>query len=232
MEIYKKKSLFKCHYYHIISKITLCSLIFIFFLLIIEKIMIATTLDYKQTTEMRSITYLFSVFETEKIFLLLLFVFIFGVSFNSSQDNYRVFLITNNVSRSEYFITKFIIIIKIAFIYVFFQLLITFIICLSFKIIITYQYLYSYLSLIYIIIYYGLLSTLLTQIFNNYYIVILPFILYVLISSLEINKFISFITIIIKNGVICNGYLFGSLLILIIFIFNLVIFNIKDLNSI
>ena len=233
MESYKKLNLIKCHYYQIISKITLCSLLFIIFLLVIEKILIVTSLDYNQTSDIRSLTFLFSVFETEKIFSIILFVFIFGASFNSTQDSYRSFILTNKISRYEYFITKYITIIFVLFCYTLILLLSTILISYLFNIIITINYIYSYLSLLLLICYYGLLSILLIQLFNNYYLVIIPFIIYILINSLDNNNLFTYVSIIINtNGIIYNGYLYAISLILFLFLVNLIIYNSKDLQSI
>lgn len=227
-----KLSLFKCHYYHIISKITLCSLLLIYVLLIIEKVLISTSIGYKQTSEIRSITYFFSVFETEKIFSLILFVFIYGVSFSSNNDSYRSFILTNNVSRNKYFITKYITILLILFIYIIMLLFSTILICYFFEIKMNIDFYYSYLSLFLLVNFYGLLSTILILVFNNYYLVTIPFILYILISSLDVNKPITYISILIDNhGVIYNGYLYGLFLIFFILLINLYLYNKIDLQS-
>lgn len=233
MESYKKLNLIKCHYFQIISKITLCSLFFIIILLMIEKILIAISLDYKQTSELRSLTFLFSVFETEKIFSIILFVFIFGASFNSNQDSYRSFILTNKISRNEYFITKYITIVFVLFIYTLILLLSTLVISCLYNIIISINFIYSYLSLFLLNCYYGLFSILLIQLFNNYYLVIIPFIIYILINTLDYYDLYTYISVMINtNGIIYNGYLYAIFLILFLFTINIVIFNNKDLQSI
>ncbi len=227
-------NLFKCHYYHIISKITLCSFIFIIFLLIIEKLIMASSIDYKQSISERSLSYLFSILETERLFSIILFVFIFGLSFSNNQDSYRAFLIISGISRNKYFITKCITLIIILTSYIAIELISSLIICLVFKIEIEITFLNNYLSLFLLILYYSLISILLVQIYNNYYLTILPFIIYILINSLEVKtRFISYIILIIKeDGNIYNGYLYSMFLVLLLFIINLLFYNLRDLPSV
>jgi len=221
----------ECHYYHIVSKITLCSLIIIILMLSIDKILIVSTIDFNQSRQERTINLFYNTFETDKIFSVLLSSFVFGFSFTNIQDSYRFFILINGVSREKYFLTKIITIFLIISVYTSILLLFSLVILIFSKLSLTIIYLKAYLSLYIMIIFYGLLSTLLIQLFNNYYLIILPFALYIFTNSLvEENKVSIFITI-NESGNIKYGLFYGIFIDLLMIVINMFIYIKRDLPT-
>ena len=222
----------KCHYYHIISRITLCSLFIILLLLIMDKIIVVLGLDYNSSSVELSLYYFQNVFETDKIFSILITSFIFGYSMTNEQDSYRSFVLVSNVTRKKYFLLKVLTISIIIFIYICLVFISFFTVGRIKGIIIRDIQIVSYLSLFLMSCYYGLLSCLFIQLFNNFYLVILPFVIYIICNSLiyeDIFKFLQYLIVIInEKGLIPNGMFVASLFVILILFLNLFVFMKRD----
>jgi len=222
----------ECHYYHIVSKITLCSLLIIILILTIDKVLIISTLDFKMTNGEKSLSFFLNTFETDKIFSVLLSTFIYGYSFTNQQDSYRSFILINNISRKKYFLTKVFTIIIVIFIYDGLLFISSILILMLKEIYFLNIFISGYYSLFILMNFYGLVSLLLVQLSNNFYLIILPFMIYLLSASIVMDSQSnnSVMLVIMPNGIINNGYYYGVMLIIILLILNIFIYLKRDLQ--
>lgn len=172
------------------------------------------------------------------MFTVILFSFIYGYSFYKDIDCYRSLVLVNDISREKYIITKLFVLFFISVIFVFFSLIIHYLIPLFFKVYIDIKGIYFFISLIFLVNYYGLISVILVQITDNIYVCLLPIFIYILINSFIlnadrkiINLFGYFFIIFDETNTIIHSNSYSILIILLLIIVNIVIFNKRDLHN-
>ena len=185
--------LIRCHFYYLLNKVTLVIFIISSLSVIFFSIFSALSFDDRSSLNVVASEYYISVYEIIKLTNFILVIILFGYSFSSLCDGYHAITISKQNPRSKYLLSKLILLLCIFTFLYFLSIAIVVIISLSFKIILSEKMLISFLNLYVILIYYGLLSTLLIMVVDNIYIV---FVL-VPLSFIDHEKKLYFLTYIL-----------------------------------
>lgn len=213
----------RCHYYHIISKVTLCSLIIITIILGISNLSIVLSINKDIDLDSMSLEYFANTFETIKMFSVILISFLFGYSFAPENDSYSNFIVKICVSKDYFVIMKILLLFLISLIYVIILMFLFYLIPFVVGIIIDLKYICNFLYLLVILNYYGLFSAILVCYYRNIYLLLISILLYI-ISNAEITdkKIINFIFLVERNNdinsLICLGFIFCLVLGLVVVI--------------
>ncbi len=183
--------------------------------------------------------YFHNVFMICKFVIIVYSIFLFGYSFTSKLDQYIVIFIAAGISRYKIIITKLIalcIVVLIVCYFSYFQY-----VCVGFifykEFIFDIKYLESFISLLLLALYYGFFSLLLMQIFDNIYVIIIPFALMNLseIINEDSGKIIEAINYVILNYSNKLYFHYSSIhamfLIIILVVINIYFYGYKDLKN-
>jgi len=231
------KELIKCHLNYLFSKRTIIvSLIVLFFILIsnlVNIINIDLNLGYKENNYL----YFYNSFLLTKIIIVIYAIFIFGYSFLEKSEQYVIIIIASGVPRIKVIISKLVSLIFVLFLINYYAYFLYAVFGYTFykDFIFMRIYLYSYTSLLFLSLFYGLLSVLLIQYFKSIYLLLIPFGLYNFseIINDEINWFIKIINLIVPHFQKKLTYFYGIIhiviLIIILLVFNINYYLQKDL---
>lgn len=233
------KYLVKCHLNYLISKTTIIVAFIVLLIILISSLSSVFTLDSKVRFIENNYLYFYDVFMISKIIIVLFAIFLFGYSNLSKSDQYVVILIVSGISRKKIVITKIIaicivilIVVYIAFIQ---YVLVGFI---NFKyFVFNPTYLFSYANLFLLACFFGLISFLLIQKFDNIYTLIIPFALMNLSEVIndEANIIVIVINFILPNFNHHLNFYYGSkhiiILIIICLVVNIYYYELKDFKN-
>jgi len=173
----------KCHYYHIISKVTLCSFLIFYSLLIISNLLVISNIDKRLSDVLINKYYFVNTFETIKIFTIIVICFIYGYSFTKENDSYVYFIIGSNISREKYIISKIILLFILDILFVLLLCISFYLIPIFFGYIVDIKYFMSFIYLIVLSVYYGMLTIILVLKVNSFYVCLFPILLYIIFSQ-------------------------------------------------
>lgn len=232
------KNLLRCHLNYLISKTTIIVSALVLFIIVLASISSSLALDNSTGYIDNNYIYFYNTFFITKIILVIYAVFIFGYSFTSKSDQYVIIFIASGISRSRIIITKLlalaIVVLGICYFAYFEYMLIGFILFKQF--IFSIKYLLAYLALYLLLCYFGLMSVLLIQIFDNIYTIIIPFALmnFGEIINEDNNLLVDIFNILIPNYSNKLVFHFGGfhaiILCLILLVINIYIYQIKDIK--
>ncbi|MGI6710057.1 MAG: hypothetical protein ACOX4W_01225 [Bacilli bacterium] len=161
---------------------------------------------------------------------------IFINAFSEKNDNYCIFLIGKGYSKNYYLLSKMFVIITIIFIYV----LVTFELFIiigrvkntyfDFK----YLYLDIYFKIFIVSLFFGFVCLLFQQIIKSLYALLISFSLYIcslimLNVGYKARQIIGYFIIIVNNYKFINGFFHVIFVLMVLLMFNLIIYNKKDL---
>lgn len=230
------KNLIKCHFNYLISKTTLIVTSVLVFIITMVNFIFIFQYDNSILVNDNYNLYFNNSFFITKILIIIYAVFLFGYSFMARVDNYVIILIASNISRIKLFISKIIAIIVICFLLVYFAYFINFIIGIIFQknYVFNIKFLKAYIYLLFIAVFYGLISLLLVSLSNNIYVLIIPFAIYNLSEIINSNNsnilssFNLFFPYIGLNSNLYYGFFHLFILLTILITINLFIFSEKE----
>jgi len=171
------KNLIKCHLNYLISKTTIIVSLIAGLIIVIISISSVLMLDKNVKYSENNYLYFYNGFLITKIIIVIFSVFIFGYSFSSKSDQYIIILVAAGITRTRIITTKILALSMVMFILCYFSYFQYLLIGLVFfkEFIFMMDYLIAYIALYMIAYFFGLVSMLLIQIFDNIYTIIIPF---------------------------------------------------------
>lgn len=232
------KDLIKCHFNYLVSKKTLLTSFVIVIIIMLSNISFIFFLDKSNSFLENNQLYFNNALIISRILLVFFSIFIFGYSFQAKVDQYVVLIISSNISRSRYLLSK---IITISLYLFLFNYLIYFVYCIVGFIFYNYFYfnfyhLLAFLNLYITCLFFGLLSLICIIIFKNIYSIIIPFGLMNIgmVINNEKNKLSKIYNILIiylrDNIYFYYGYLHIIIYLLFLFIIVLFIYDKIDIT--
>lgn len=170
------KNLIICHINYLVNKTTIIIFFLFFVITIINNIVGINSINKISYHECNYNYFLNSYFIT-KILGLFLTIFLFSYSFLTKQDQYSHLIISSSVSRGKYLVSKIISICIILLIFLIVEMFIYVIVgYLGYSNFLLFNdFCLSFLYLFMLMIYYGLITLLMTKILDNIFVVIIPF---------------------------------------------------------
>lgn len=233
------KILIKCHFSYIVNKATIIIIAIVLFISLLSNILSIYSLNSNLGIIESNQLYFLNSFLVLKIVLIFLAIFLFSYSFYSKSDQYVMLIVTSNVSRKQYFITKVSVLVTFLSVYLYLQYFIFLLVGIIFHrgFYFNMDHLIAYLNLLISVIYFGLLGQTFILLINNLYIMIIPFILMnigSIINEDSDNKLFSIYNYLFPTLTEKNDFYYGYLhlvgLLVIIFLLNLFIYERKDLS--
>lgn len=224
------RNLFKCHFAYLLNRKSI--LIFI----IVNAFVILyfySNKDCQPTSNFEN--YYQTAIIMIKVSFSFITIYLLAISIYKQNDYYIFYLLTSNISRSQYIISKLLLILFIVFID-FCLLLIAFLYIgflfnpgFYFKA----MFLWGFLATYFIVIIYGLYAMLLMQLFQNFFVIVIPFMLLIMTNDIDLENTLANLIVIIFP--VLRSFNFYHCLNLLWLIFMLVYLNIKiycykDLN--
>lgn len=230
------KALIKCHLSYIISKTTVIIILILLVIQLFSSIIIANNASFSIYSQ-NNYFYFQNTFLLLKILSVFFGIFIFSYSFLNKQDNYSILILTSNISRNKYFISKMIVLNLLMLIILYTEMFVYVVVgkLLIVNFVIKSNELYLFVDLFFIVIYYSNLSLLFVQMTNNIYVVFISITLFIVSSVLTDNNYhIKGLDVLLPNVVeniyfIDNEIIKIMFLITFIFTLNLIKFSRKDI---
>ncbi|HRT68753.1 MAG TPA: hypothetical protein P5173_00880 [Bacilli bacterium] len=183
-------NLIKCHYSYLVSKTTVLMISIVLIIHLFSCFLIGyDCIDFSWQSQANQYYLESNLFfiKTTGIFIV---VFLFSYSFITKQDNYCTLIITSNISRSKYFITKILTISLFLLGFLWIEVFIFIAIGGLYypHVILEPDFLFLFIQLYLLMIYYGLFALVLIQCFDNIYMSIIPFAFYTIASIFQDEK--------------------------------------------
>lgn len=227
-------NLIKCHYSYLVSKTTVLMISIVLTIHLFSCFMIGnecTDFSWQSQANQYYLESNLFFIKTTSIFIV---VFLYSYPFTTKQDNYCTLIITSNISRSKYFITKIVTISLFLLGFLWIEVFI-FIVIGGFyypNVIIEPIFLSLFLQLYLLMLYYGLFALILIQCFDNIYMSIIPFALYTIASIFQDEKdhflILKMILPTINNNESEGHYYQILFLLIILFFINGIIYQKRD----
>lgn len=222
----------KCHRYYLLNKLFIIVFVIITILNIIYNLFIALSIDNYVSLMEKSKFYYLSTYQIFRLEILLLTLITCSFSFISSNDQYRSLILTSNISRNKFVITKIITIFSVLFVITIIEGLIIMVIACICDIDFYRNYFEIVYNLFISIIYFGLISILFVQISDSIYVMVGSFVL-LLSTTLDIDSnFLKYFIVLINEDMkFFITSIYYLILCAIIFIINIIIYNKRDLQT-
>jgi len=233
-------NLIKCHFNYLINKATIFIIIIVFLISLFSNLISITSINSELSYVENNKIYFFNSLLIIKILASFLSVFIFSYSFLPKSDQYVFLIVTADISRLKYLLTKILAISIFLGLFIWIQMVMY--ILVGFigyhMFIFDINIFTAFINLFLLIIYFGGLGCLLVQVIDNIYTVIIPISLMnigTIINEEKINvlyKIYNLLFINFKNETwsFVYGYFHTVFILLIIFVINIIIYQYKDLN--
>lgn len=230
--------LIKFHFNYVFNRINLLLFLLLSIFIFCSNMFIVIGIDNKAESNESFLYYLDSSFSIVSFIGVFFSITLFSFSFLQKQDQYIYLVISNKISRINYFISKYFSICLLVFFFIV-ENIILFYLPTIFSSKIKYidiNIVKSFFDLYLLILFYGNISLLLTLWLDSIYVILFPFTLFLIIlnSSLEslsnLKKIINNIVISIEPGkwILYQENKKAILLIFIIFSINCLIYQKKD----
>lgn len=233
------RNLVKCHFSYIVNKATLVIIAITLIISILSNLFSLYSLNPNLGIIENNQLYFLNSFLILKLVLIFLAIFLFSYSFYSKSDQYVMLIVTSNISRKKYFITKVIVLITFLSGYIYLEYFIFLLVGAIFyrSFYFNINHLIAYGNLLLSVIYFGLLGQTFILLLNNLYTMIIPFILMNIGSIINeenekimISIYNYLVPTLTENSDFYYGYLHLVGLLMIIFMMNLFIYERKDLS--
>ena len=223
------RNLFKCHFAYLLNKPTI-------YILCLANCFIIMNFVSNIDNETRTIwSYYYSSLVIVKICFVFITIYIMSLSINRRNDYYAYYILTCNISRNKYIISKILLIIYIVFTNMILMFILFLLIGFLFQKNFYFNkvYFWGLLEVFFIVIIYGLYGMLLMQLFQNQLTVIIPIVLLIVTNDLRANDIFKAIILFMfpNNREYETIYLINLMwLFWTLFIINISFYHNKDLN--
>lgn len=229
--------LIKCHLKYIFNKTSLSIYILLSVFVFIMNIFIIFNIDDRHGIQLTYMSYLNGTLPLCEIIGVFFTIIFFSYPFTSKQDQYILLVINERYNKSNYYMAKYFCLFMICLKFIVIEFLIF---CVPFLMFSETKYisiksLQMFVDIFLIYIYYGNISLLLIIIFDNIYMIIISFSLYVFSNNLSdnsslINNMIDKILISMnqEKWILECSYSYIVFMIMLLFVINYLIYQKKD----
>lgn len=179
--------LIKCHFSFCFNKITVLLILLMFVSSLIYNLLVIKSLDKSESSQTLWSGYLESSMSFFSFLSIVFSIIVYSYSFLSKQDSYLSYLVGPKVSKISYFVTKLITIFIFIFIFLLLLILsffIPLILIHSFQL--ERNVMMSFLDILKVMMFYGIVSLLLILAFDNMYVAIIPIILFIFSTNITL----------------------------------------------
>ncbi len=229
------KKLIKCHYNYIFNRTSLSLFSILIFIVLLTNIYLMMGLDSHSDIEEMYYFYFDSSFSIISFLGVIFAIILFSFPFLNKQDQYIYFLLSNNITKVKYFITKYFTILLILLLFIVLEMFSFYFPLVAFSKIkfAESNSLISFLNLFIEMIYYGNISLILIILFDNFYLSLIPIALFLFTINLFTEKINLFCKLFIVSMKADGWVLWQSIgqalfIVFILFFVSVILYNKKD----